>query len=174
VRRVTDAYELRHSPSRCGAGITGKEPKAMRKPITTTEALVTRLRAHMPSAVIVNDEFQYLVAEVDPARPHQPLRIITTVSDDETCPARELLDEACNAAVDFDSDTALRLPVRYGPSCSMYTLSDAPYAETILELTHEMFARTVEGEPCPSCGAPFEGNHRCAPGACPDDKIPFS
>jgi hypothetical protein len=90
------------------------------------------------------------------------------------CPARQLLDEAYNAATDFDSDTALQLPVRYGPSCSMYTLSDAPYAETNLEkLPDEMFVRPVEGEPCPSCGAPFERDHRCAPGACPDDKIPF-
>jgi hypothetical protein len=58
----------------------------MTNPVTTSEALLTLLREHMPSAVIVNDEFQYLVAEVDPARPHQPLKIITTVSDDETLP----------------------------------------------------------------------------------------
>jgi hypothetical protein len=47
----------------------------MMNPVTTSEALLTLLREHMPSAVIVNDEFQYLVAEVDPARPHQPLNL---------------------------------------------------------------------------------------------------
>jgi hypothetical protein len=107
-RREVDALRG-FNPSCCRAALRSL-PDAMAYAIS--EALLTLLREHMPSAVIVNDEFQYLVAEVDPARPHQPLKIITTVSDDETCSARQLLDQAYNAATDFDSDTALQLPVR--------------------------------------------------------------
>ena len=64
-------------------------------------------------------------ADGDPARPTRPIALI-----DDTGPARELLNKAYDADVDRDASTWAALPLRYGPYCSTWVLSEHPQAPT--------------------------------------------
>jgi hypothetical protein len=61
----------------------------------------------------------------DPGRPIRPIARI-----DDTGPARELLNEAYDADVTGDASAWAALPLRYGPYCSTWVLSEHPQAST--------------------------------------------
>lgn len=141
--------------------------------ITDSDELLGLLRAHMPSAILTGDDGVRRVARVDPSRPHKVLSTVAIVSRRKGSPAHELLERAYEANAQLDSDLARTLPIRHGPACSMWTLADAPYATEIYEALPVRCFEGLEGKPCPTCGALFQRDHRCALGTFGPDDIPF-
>jgi hypothetical protein len=84
------------------------------------ESLRTRVVAYVGDDVAVCD-----CVAGDPGRPIRPLARI-----DDTGPTRELLDEAYDADVAGDAFAWAALPLRYGPYCSTWVLSEHPQAST--------------------------------------------
>ena len=84
------------------------------------ESLLTRAVAYIDDDLAVCD-----CADGDPGRPTRPIAWI-----DDTGPARELLNKAYDADVDRDASTWAALPLRYGPYCSTWVLSEHPQAAT--------------------------------------------
>ena len=84
------------------------------------ESVRTRVVAYVGDAVAVCD-----CVDGDPGRPIRPIAWI-----DDTGPARELLNEAYDADVAPDASAWAALPLRYGPYCSTWVLSEHPQAAT--------------------------------------------
>jgi hypothetical protein len=84
------------------------------------EGLLTRAVAYVRDDLAVCD-----CADGNPGRPTRPIAWI-----DETGPARELLNKAYDADVDSDAAAWSALPLRYGPCCSTWLLSEHPQAPT--------------------------------------------
>jgi hypothetical protein len=84
------------------------------------ESLLTRAVAYIEDELAVCD-----CADGNPARPTRPIAWI-----DETGPARELLNKAYDADLARDASAWASLPLRYGPYCSTWVLSEHPHAAT--------------------------------------------
>jgi hypothetical protein len=82
------------------------------------ESPLTRAVAYVEGALAVCD-----CADGDPGHPTRPIAWI-----DDTGGARELLNEAYDADVDGDAAAWAALPLRYGPYCSTWVLSEHPKA----------------------------------------------
>jgi hypothetical protein len=84
------------------------------------ESLHTRAVAYIENDLAICD-----CADGNPGRPTRPIAWI-----DETGPARELLNKAYDADVARDASAWAALPLRYGPYCSTWVLSEHPQAAT--------------------------------------------
>jgi|SRR6516164_896412 hypothetical protein len=84
------------------------------------ESPLTRAVAYVEGNLAVCD-----CANGDPGKPTRPLAWI-----DDTGPARELLNKAYDADVARDASAWAALPLRYGPYCSTWVLSEHPKAAT--------------------------------------------
>ena len=74
----------------------------------------------------INDDLAVCdCADGDPGRPIRPITWI-----DDTGPARELLNKAYDADLTRDASAFAALPLRYGPYCSTWVLSEHPRAAT--------------------------------------------
>ena len=79
-----------------------------------------RAVAYVGNSVAVCD-----CADSNPSRPTRPIARI-----DDTGPARELLNRAYDLDVSGDASGWAALPLRYGPDCSTWVLSEHPQAPT--------------------------------------------
>jgi hypothetical protein len=84
------------------------------------EGLLTRAVAYVGDDLAVCD-----CADGDPGR---PIRSIAWI--DSTGSARELLNRAYDADLARDASVWAALPLRYGPYCSTWVLSEHPQAAT--------------------------------------------
>jgi hypothetical protein len=80
------------------------------------ESLPTRAIAYLGDNLAVCD-----CADGDPARPTRVIALI-----DDMGPARELLNKAYDADIAGDISAWTALPLRYGPYCSTWVLSEHP------------------------------------------------
>jgi len=84
------------------------------------EKLTARAVAYVGEALAVCD-----CANGNPARPTRVIALI-----DDTGPARELLNKAYDADLAGDAAAWAAIPLRYGPYCSTWVLSEHPKAPT--------------------------------------------
>jgi hypothetical protein len=85
-----------------------------------------RERLHTRAVSYIKDDLAVCdCADGNPGRPTRPIAWI-----DETGTARELLNKAYDADVACNASAWAALPLRYGPYCSTWVLSEHPQAAT--------------------------------------------
>jgi hypothetical protein len=86
--------------------------------------VLLRERLHTRAVSYIEDDLA--VCDCADGDPGCPTRLIAWI--DETGPARELLNKAYDADVGRDASSWAALPLRYGPYCSTWVLSEHPQA----------------------------------------------
>ena len=96
--------------------------------ISNATELLVLLREKLPIRAVAYVRGDIAVCDCangDPARPTGPIAWI-----DDTGSARELLNKAYDAAIAGDIAAWAALPLRYGPYCSTWVLSEHPQTPT--------------------------------------------
>jgi hypothetical protein len=90
--------------------------------------LLVLLRERLDMRAVSYIEGDLAVCDCADGNPGRPTRAVAWI--DEAGPARELLNKAYDADVARDVSAWAALPLRYGPYCSTWVLSEHPQATT--------------------------------------------
>lgn len=90
--------------------------------------LLALLRESLLTRAVTYVEDDIAVCHCADGDPGRPTRVIAWI--DKTGPAYELLDKAYDADLACDASAWAALPLRYGPYCSTWVLSEHPHATT--------------------------------------------